>query len=174
MATGSANNRVILDSFKAVLKEPEWPLILILSGIPDLKKHIENDHASEERKQLRFLLTPAHFDLIHPSRDEDINELNGLAYSYAEEAGISFDPLSNIVFFHRLSHACAYRWGLVIEMMIEAFTLCVLAESKQISIDYFVEAFSKIHGIPRGFSPFTVDDYLETFNPDRLLSGLDG
>lgn len=171
--TGKAANRVVLDSFKAVMKETDWPLILILSGVPSLKTHIETDQASEERKQLRFLMTPVHFELIRPRAPEDIHELNMLAYTYADKAGIDFDPLSNGDFFGRLSHACAYRWGLVIEMMIEAFTICRVAGETTISIDHFAEAFSRIHGIPPGFSPFTVDDYLESFDPDNLMSLID-
>ncbi|WP_206611548.1 AAA family ATPase [Falsirhodobacter deserti] len=171
--TGNAANRVVLDSFKAVMKEADWPLILILSGVPSLKTHIETDHASEERKQLRFLLTPVHFELIRPKVQEDIEELNTLAYTYADKAGIDFDPLSNVDFFERLSHAGAYRWGLVIEMMIEAFTICRAAGETKISVDHFSEAFSRIHGIPSGYSPFTVDDYLESFDPENLLSLLD-
>ncbi|WP_435164792.1 ATP-binding protein [Falsirhodobacter sp. 1013] len=167
--TGNAANRVVLDSFKAVMKEADWPLMIILSGVPSLKTHIETDHASEERKQLRFLLTPVHFELIRPKAPEDIHELNTLAYTYADKAGIDFDPLSNVDFFERLSHACAYRWGLVIEMMIEAFTICKVAGETTIGIGHFVEAFSRIHGIPNGYTPFTVDDYMDSFDPDNLL-----
>ncbi|MDB6452596.1 hypothetical protein [Falsirhodobacter sp. 20TX0035] len=65
--TGRAANRVVLASFKVVLKDPGWSLIL--SSIPDLAKHIENDETSEERRQLRYLLGLAHFGLIHPARD---------------------------------------------------------------------------------------------------------
>lgn len=169
--TGNATNRVVLDSFKALLKETRWPLILILSGVPDLAKHIENDHASEERKQLRYLLRPVRFEMINT--DRDIEELNQLAYSYAEKVGICFDALSTVDFLERLSHACAYRWGLVIEMVVEAITICILAEHTVASTEHFSEAFSKINGIPPGFSPFTVDDYRESFDPDSLLTLLE-
>lgn len=171
--TGTAANRVVLDQFKAVMKEPDWPLMLILSGVPSLKTHIEKDTASEERKQLRFLLTPVHFELIRPRVSEDVKELNDLAYTLASKVEINFGPLANGDFFDRLSHACAYRWGLVVEMLIEAFTICFVAGESEISSDHFAEAFSRIHGIPSGFSPFTVDDYLSSFDPDNLLSLLD-
>jgi hypothetical protein len=169
--TGEAANRVVLDSFKALLKERTWPMVLILSGVPELAKHIEKDRPTEDRRQLRFLLTPIHFEMINPS--EDIPELNALAYSYAEKAGICFDDLSNMDFFQRLIHGCAYRWGLVIEMMIEAFTICVLTGDANVSINHFVEAFSRIYGLTPGFSPFLMPDYRESFDPDRLMDMLD-
>lgn len=100
-------------------------MMLILSGVPELAQHIQKEKATEERRQLRFLLRPVYFDLIDLNRD--FAELNGLAYSYADKAGVDFDELSNADFFRRLAFACAYRWGLVIEMLIEAFVACLLA-----------------------------------------------
>ena len=169
--TGDAVNRVVLDSFKALLKEPKWPMILILSGVPSLAKHIEKENPSEDRRQLRYLLRPIHFEMINPS--QDIEELNSLAYSYADKAEICFDPLSNEDFFKRLIHACAYRWGLVIEMLIEAFTICVRSGEDTISMDHFVGAFSHIYGLPAGYSPFVLPDYLNNFDPDKLMDLLD-
>jgi hypothetical protein len=169
--TGSATNRVVLDSFKALLKDPRWPLVLILSGVPDLAKHIERDTASEERKQLRYLLRPIHFDVIDTSRD--IQELNSLAYSFADRVGLHFDGLSTVDFFKRLSLASSYRWGLAIELIIEAFTVAKQVQAPQVTTEHFSKAFSLIHGLPERFSPFDVDDYEEAFDEERLLQLLD-
>lgn len=169
--TGTASNRVVLDSFKALLKDPRWPLVLILSGVPDLAKHIEQDHASEERKQLRFLLRPIHFDIIKPMRD--LEELNSLAFSYADKAELEFDGLSTVDFLKRLSHASSYRWGLAIELIIEAFIIARQANDQQVSVSHFSKAFATIHGLRLGFSPFDVEDYEETFDEERLLHLLD-
>lgn len=158
---GAKTNRIFLDSFKTLLKDSRWPLILVLSGVPDLARHIEKE------RQLSHLLRPVHFDLINPHRD--LAELNELAFSYADKAGLEFEPLSNVDFFQRLSHACANRWGLVIELIIEAFTICRLADQSRVTLEHFAEAFSKTYGTPRGFSPFTISDYRESFDPDRLL-----
>ncbi|WP_277018212.1 ATP-binding protein [Paracoccus hibiscisoli] len=169
--TGTANNRVVLDSFKALLKDPRWPLVLILSGVPDLAKHIERDTASEERKQLRYLLRPIHFDVIDPSKD--LEELNSLAFSFADKVGLQFDSLSTLDFLKRLSHASSYRWGLAIELMIEAFIITKQSSGLEVTTKQFSKAFSLIHGLPNGFSPFDVDDYEETFDEERLLRLLD-
>jgi hypothetical protein len=154
-----------------VLKDQDWPLVLILSGVPDLAKHLEKERPTEDRRQLRFLLTPIHFEMINPV--EDAAELNEMAYSYADKAGVNFDTLSNRDFFERLSHACAYRWGLVIEMLIEAFSTCVLSGSSTVTIEHFVEAFSRIYGMPVGRSPFTMPDYQDCFDPEKLNAILD-
>ncbi|MDH2328274.1 ATP-binding protein [Cereibacter sp. SYSU M97828] len=165
--TGNAANRIVLDQFKSIMKDERWPLMVIMSGVPTLAKHIESDIEKEERKQLKLLLSPVHFEMINPEKDFD--ELNTLCYSYADKAGVSFDKISSADFYERLSFACSFRWGLVIELLIEALTKCVLAGQKRISMKHFDRAFSVIYGTAEGFSPFSLDDYEEAFNPDKLL-----
>lgn len=99
----------------------------------------------------------------------DIEAMNRLAYSFAKKVGVCFEELSTDDFYRRLGYACAFRWGLVIELLIEALTRCQLAGRGAISTDDFVEAFAALYGLPTGLSPFTVDDYRETFDPDKLL-----
>lgn len=79
--------------------------------------------------------------MIDPSRD--ISEVNAMAYSYAAKAGVSFDDLSTMDFVQRLIHGGAYRWGLVIEMLLLALTICVEADEVAVSIDHVVTAFSR-------------------------------
>ncbi|MEO3477543.1 ATP-binding protein [Phaeobacter sp. CAU 1743] len=73
---GAKSNRIFLDSFKSLMKEPEWPLILILSGVPVLATYVNSE------EQLSHLLAPVHFDEISlgksadPGKDPDMIELN--------------------------------------------------------------------------------------------------
>ncbi|ULB09626.1 ATP-binding protein [Cereibacter azotoformans] len=167
---GNKTNRIFLDSFKTLLKDSGWPLILILSGVPELAAHVHQE------PQLRHLLRPVHFKPIDLDGERDANgvsrdmdELNRLAYTYAEAAGLCFDGLSNGDFFGRLSHACAGRWGLVIELVIDACVICKCSGATDLTIDHFVQAFAEASRMPRDFSPFTAPDYQDCFDQDKLL-----
>lgn len=116
---------------------------------------------------MRYLLLPVRFQPIDFAADWE--EVQSVAFSYGKKAEIDFEPLSNNDFFERLCYACANRWGLVIELIIEALTLCKSAGEKYISLDHFVDAYAETHGMSREFSPFTASDYREQFDPDRLL-----
>ena len=137
--------------------------MLILSGAPELGDYVQKE------EQLARLLRPVGFDPIHPSKDMD--EMNRLAAIYADRAGLCFDALSSTDFFPRLAYAyaCAGRWGLVIELIIETFVQYQVSQATRVSISHFVEAFAKATGQPPGYSPFTIDDYRESFDPDKLL-----
>jgi len=161
---GQRTNQQILDSFKTLLKETRWPLMLILSGIPSLSSHI----AKEE--QLAFLLRTVRFDCINLGSKADMEELVQLTYSYADKAGLNFDPLATKDFLERLSFSCCDRWGLVIELLIETFTLSQVAGEKDCSKDKFSQAFAQKYSTPVGYSPFTVPNYRDSFDQDSVKS----
>ncbi len=159
--TGKTTNAKVLDGFKSLCKNPDWPFALILSGVPALAGFV-NSH-----DQLRELLNPVHFDLIRIP--DDTPEMNSLCFAFADEVNINFEPLASEDFYDRLAFANGHRWGLVIEMLIKALTLCKLAGLSEIDISYFEKAFSQKTRIPFGFSPFSVDDYEEAFSPAEIL-----
>jgi hypothetical protein len=163
---GDKMNQQILDSFKTLLKESRWPLMLILSGIPSLAAYV----AKEE--QLSRLLRTVRFDAIDPSKQTDMDELLQLTFSYAEKAGVDFSPLATNEFLERLAFACCDRWGLVIEMLIEAFTNCRVAGEKFCSIENFSHAYAKTYSTPLGYSPFTMSNYRDSFDQDKLMEAL--
>lgn len=173
-------NRIFLDSFKTLMKEAQWPFILILSGIPSLAGYVR------EEEQLYHLLRPVHFGTIDFDRvpeneggDEvcddfsDMEILNRLAFALADSVGMDFEPLSTEDFFERLNFASLSRWGLAIEFFIDAFVECSRHGRKTIAIDDFVQSFAGKSGIPKAMSPFTAPDYDEILDPTALLELLD-
>lgn len=162
--TAMATNMRVLEGFKALLKDSRWPLSLILSGVPELNSYVR------PYDQLKELLDPVHF--INISLPDDIDELNNLAFAFADLAVIDFEPLSSTDFYTRLTFACGRRWGLVIELIILALTNCKMDGRGKIEIKDFEDAFTQRSGMPPGFTPFTVDDYEDAFDPAKLAEML--
>lgn len=167
--SGEISNAKLLDRFKALMKEPEWPLMLILSGVPVLASHVNSE------EQVAHLLSHIHFDEIHlgrfadPTRDSDMIELNKLVYTYAERADIDVEDLVDVDFLQRLDFACASRWGLVIELLIRAFGLCRLQGQKTVTVKMFSEAYAQNSRLPQGLCPFTAPDYRDMIDSDKLM-----
>ena len=61
--------------------------------------------------------------------------------------------------------------GLVIEMLIEAFTTCVMSGASTVTIEQFVEAFSNIYGMRGGAAAFIMRISSKT-KPLRRSGGL--
>lgn len=166
----SAETSVVLDSFKALLKDTSWPMMLFWSGPPELAQHIESDAPDEERRQLRYLLKTLHFPLIHI--DQDIETIQEICYAYADKAQVSIDEICTEQFIRRIAHACAYRWGLLIELLIQALTECRLEDCSNLKIKHLDAAFAHHYRLRPGYSPFTHPDYINAFDPETMMSTL--
>lgn len=162
---GAKSNRNFLDSFKSMMKETRWPLMLILSGVPTLTKSVQ------PYEQLSALLDPVHFDEIRFKRDMEL--LNSLMFAFADKAKVDIEHLVTQEFLERIDHACSHRWGLVIELEIAALVRCQMAGRKKLKVDDFVTVFALKTGIPEAFSPFTVPDFRDAFDPATLLMHLE-
>ncbi len=158
---GAKTNRYFLDSFKSMMKEPSWPLMLFLSGVPTLTKFVK------PYEQLSNLLQPIHFEEINFKRDMQL--LNSLMFAFADKAHVDIEKLSTPDFLARLDHACGHRWGLVIEIVIAALVRCRVQKRTQIEVKDFVEEFALRTGVPKKFSPFTAPDFREVFDAAKLL-----
>lgn len=164
---GADSNKQHLDSFKTLLKDTRWPLMLILSGVPELKKHIK------EEEQLDTLLKTVEFQGIDLNCESDVKELVGLAFSYARRVGVEFSVSEGSDFFERFAFAACNRWGLAIELLIEALTICQLEGEKVSTVEHFSKAFSKIYSTPPGYTPFDLSDYQDGFDHEKLLVALE-
>ncbi|MFG6621189.1 hypothetical protein ACGYK3_16905 [Sulfitobacter sp. 1A05707] len=87
----------------------------------------------------------------------------------AEKAGLDFGPLATQDFLERLAFACCKRWGLVIEMLIEAVTHGQQNGDQVCAIEHFEHAYAQIYSAPPGYSPFTMPDYRDGFDHARMM-----
>ncbi|MFN3276337.1 MAG: ATP-binding protein [Paracoccus sp. (in: a-proteobacteria)] len=160
----SAEGRaMILDSFKSLLKHPDWPLMLVLSGVDELVGHI----ASEE--PLAYLLRPVQFLEISLQRPEDQQELNSLCFAYANKAGVDFSALSSLDFFRRLNCACGSRWGLFIEMLIDACVTAAGSGASALRSEHFCRVFASGTSLAPGYSPFSIENFEALFTGERMF-----
>ena len=95
--------------------------------------------------------------------------LNQLGFALADSVGLDFEPLSTEDFLERLNFASFSRWGLAIELFIEAFVECTLNGRTTVEISDFVDSFAGASGIPKAMSPFTAPDYEEILDSATLL-----
>ncbi|MBR2575264.1 MAG: hypothetical protein IKE14_13150, partial [Loktanella sp.] len=106
---------------------------------------------------------------IDLTQQEDMDEMVQLTFSYAEKAGLDFGPLATTDFIERLAFTCCDRWGLVIEMLIEAFTLAVVKGDAVCSDDHFMGAYATLYGGTAGYSPLTAPNYRDNFDQQVLF-----
>nr|WP_319947062.1 AAA family ATPase [uncultured Shimia sp.] len=158
---GAKSNRIFLDSFKSLMKESRWPLMMILSGVPSLTEYVGS------YEQLQKLVNPVHFDTINLKRDEE--QLRQLLFLYADQVEVDIEELVTKEFLARLIHACCHRWGLVIELLIEALIEAKLRGNIQLQVQDFAEQFALKTGISKEYTPFTAPDFTTAFDLQKMF-----
>jgi len=157
----------VLDAFKTLMKSHDWPLMLILSGVPELGDYVQRE------PQLDRLMTRIEFGEINlastpgrPAPDYDV--LNEIVGSYAISAGLDVDAaLPTGDFLHRLATAGAFRWGLVIDMIVDAVAHAVARMEGAVDRSDFVAAWCEKTGMNELATPFTHDSYERMFRRDK-------
>jgi hypothetical protein len=158
---GAKSNKIFLDSFKSMMKEPHWPMMLILSGVPTLSDYIRS------YEQLEKLVDPVHFDEIRLKRDSD--QLVKLLYCYADSVEMNIDELVTPDFLARLDHVCSHRWGLVIELLIKTLVEVKVSGKNELEANDFAVQFAAQTGTLMRSSPFTAPNLLTAFDSQRLF-----
>lgn len=121
----------VLDCFKTMLKGPNWPMMLVLSGVPELADYIP------QFEQLCRKVT--HFRLEDIDFQEDSDVVNSIVGSYALEADLSVaDELCEDEFLHRLVTGSAYRWGNLFDLVMKAVGKALVEHSQELSIEHFM------------------------------------
>lgn len=156
--------KIILDSFKSLLKRTDWPLMLILSGVNELTEYVS------EEEQLSYLLRPVVFAEIRPNNTVDLKEISDLCHLYVGKVGIDFPekPWTSD-FTKRLAFCSANRWGLLIELVIDALKIAHLNDAAQVDTEHFCKSFTDRTGFAAGHSPISIEYYEEAFDTQKIL-----
>jgi hypothetical protein len=152
----------ILDSFKTLLKSHECPLILLLSGVPELSGYVR------QMGQLMRKTTFCHLHDIDFTQDAEI--IHDIVYSYASKFGLDLsDTLNDGAFLHRLATASAFRWGVLIDLTTTAIMHAKTVQGRALTADHFNEiwvAKTKMNAIA---TPFTHPAYETMFRREKLF-----
>ncbi|MGO4285186.1 ATP-binding protein [Bosea sp. TAB14] len=149
-------NSLQLDNIRKALKglmvSPDWPVGLIISGLPGLVPEMRR--VDEIRRRGQFVSVP----LLQLPRDLDMIE--GLILGLAEVANVEISNAQPTEIAPRLIHAALYRLGVAIELIHEAIEHA-LAEKKPLGTEQFATAFTDRTGCASPMNPFIASGWAE-------------
>lgn len=144
--------QALLNTLKSLMQNPSWPIGVILSGMPSLKKMINQD------VQLARRLCPIEMPRLAAfSHTDDVQDIIGY---YAKVAGIEVDPkVLSDGHVRRHIHAASGNFGLVIEFVIEALEAAMRDESSILNRKHFKAVFQRRSGCLDELNPFVTEDF---------------
>jgi len=163
---GNANKpqRVaVINTLKSLTQNPEWPVIVILSGTEELKEMLNQDH------QLARRIKPT--EILPIAKATDANTVRAVITSFTAEAGLLGFQETDPKFIDRFFVACCNRLGIAIKLVIGAIKQAILADDPGLTDHHFVLAYADIAECDAPMNPFLSDDW-STIDASKVYARL--
>lgn len=157
----------IENTLKRLMQEKDWPVWLILSGLPTLAKFCQSDASMRRRiRVVRF------DDLVFPGSVKKVRqfivEIAAPCRDILDEAMLSDE------FVHRLMHAAMYQLGLLAEYVQDAIIECIEAGDQRLDIGHFADVYVLRTGEREdSLNPFLANDWTSITVETALLGEKD-
>ncbi|MEP9373316.1 ATP-binding protein [Mesorhizobium sp. KR1-2] len=151
---------VIGDAFKSLTQMREWPVRLILVGVPPLASFLA-------RKQLYNRRTVVPFDTLDADGSTDLIQ-DILETIVIQHAGLGIQIDLEGDFLKRLMHACDAEFGSVVQMIRAAVELAILAGKDHVTLDDFAKTYASFSGCRPSKNVFKADNW-EELEPSTAL-----
>jgi hypothetical protein len=125
---GATETKKTLNAMKTLMKHREWPVALVLSGIPELLDKVFFD------PQLREIMSPYVVEPFDPMSD-DLHEIDSAFYHYAEAVGVNIDAVRDGDTLRRLCFGMQDLYGRAFRFMIRTLSNLPLGET-EMTIDH--------------------------------------
>ncbi|ASW06403.1 TniB family NTP-binding protein [Rhizobium sp. 11515TR] len=149
--------RHLTDTIKNMLQEDDWPIHVILCGLPEIVQIVDRD----PKEQMEGRTVVLRLDELNVGEHADLVALQFQAV--LDEAGLKStidlahdDPLTTD-FLERLFHGARNRLGLMFRMLHFAIEDAIDHEEDTVMLDHWVRAYAKL--AKRGRNVFTEKDF---------------
>ena len=136
----------VRDTLKDLMTSLDWPVQLVLSGLPELVPFVRKDR--QLRRRLRFM----RLERLSPEVDAEF--VGEAINKYAETAGLKSDIGPEEALANRLMHAGQYEMGITLEILGEAIECAIERHSRKLVLDDFADAYAARNLMPDDQNPF--------------------
>jgi hypothetical protein len=141
----------VRDTLKDLMTSTDWPVQLILSGVPDLLPFARKDR--QFRRRLRFMyLSPLSIREHSEFLDDAIRE-------YAKTAGLKLSIRPSDAVVGRLLHAAQYEMGISLEILADAIEAAFDRDGKTLGLGDFADGYASRSLMPDEQNPFAADEW---------------
>jgi AAA domain len=138
------------DTLKGLMQDKDWPVWLILSGLPSVATFLAKDPQVWRRTRhvaFRDLELPADGKLM-----VELIEIYGI-----DKGGRTVTTLRDTEFLSRLRHAAAGRLGIIVELIQDAVREALSMKEGALTMNHFAAVYAARTGAERDENVFVVD-----------------
>ncbi len=143
--------KAIRASLKGLMVDPDHPVALVVSGLPDFLPHVAVEQ--EVVKRMRVV------DLLPLHLPEDWSVLEEAFAALSKVAGIVVTKATEREVAPRLLHAAFHQMGEAIKLMRNAFALARQLGASELSIEHFAADYLSRRASASAANPFLAKDW---------------
>lgn len=148
----------VISTLKSLLQDKEWPVCVVLAGMPELNTLVQRDDQLVNRTK-RISCTKL-FAETHKA------DVLSIVSHYASVVDIGLHPdLRKVSFVRRLLHASSGDFGKTVQEIIRGLTVSIENQSKEVTIADFAAGFREKYKLVDAANPYLVPDYLNIVVP---------
>lgn len=145
----------ILIGLKDFMKRTDWPVLLVLSGVPALLDYLNR------LDKLVALMEPLSYEDVSYD-EESLDEADAVLCAFAKVAELDVSTLRTEDVFNRMIHASSRRWGRFIELVIQSMAHAKASGKTNLNIGDLADTFRRSTGAAKGGNVFLIE------NPYRI------
>ncbi|ABD07241.1 hypothetical protein RPB_2537 [Rhodopseudomonas palustris HaA2] len=146
---GEEEMQKIRDTLKDLMTSADWPVHIILSGMPDLVPFVAHDR--QLRRRLRYIA----FADLSVAHDGEV--INDAVKKLVETSGLKLDLDADVDLIGRLFHAASYQFGLSIEIVGDAIENALLRNEGTLTLEDFAVVYGSRTLQPATQNPFVAN-----------------
>lgn len=148
----------VISTLKSLLQDKEWPVCVVLAGMPELNTLVQRDDQLVNRTK-RISCTK----LVAETHKADVLSI---VSHYASVIDIKLHPdLRKVSFVRRLLHASSGDFGKTVQEIIRGLTVSIENQSREVTVADFAAGFHEKYKLADAANPYLVPDYLNIAVP---------
>lgn len=141
----------VRNTLKGLMTSFDWPLQLILSGLPELIPFSQADR--QVRRRLKYV------QLQPVSVSEDRDFIDEAIRDYTKAANLKFGIRADDELVDRLTHTAHNAMGLVFELLLEAIEIALRGGRKALTMEEFADVYAARTLQAADQNPFISDEW---------------
>lgn len=158
---GEHETKRLINAIKGLMKHREWPIAVILSGIPTLIDTLNID------AQLRTKLKPFRLPIID-HLGSDLDEIDTVLCAYGDALSVDVTPIRDEDAYFRLVHGFEYQFGRVFRFLIDV-VVEASQNKKRLTLEQLADRYEFETGCNTSNNVFIRPDY-EACNVKALFA----
>lgn len=154
-AKGAAH---LANQVKLLMQDPEWPVWLVIAGVPDVMKFVTDDVWYQMERRIR----PIRMDDLENTAN-DIQNTRVIVEALAKAGGLQVAfPIPDL-FVRRLMHGALWRFGMTVQLIKMSIEVAFQDPegNNELRMDHFIGGYRRLSSCSPQTNVFTAENWPE-------------